>query len=199
MSACESKPMSCVPGWRPARFELTSMFRVYPASFIRSTDFSNVPEGASSLVSWWISQAHAPYSGWSFRRRAASATRRKKTCTPIEKFGLHTRPDAAVINGFFDAVEVLGPACSTDDCVDLKGSQLFDVTDYGFRHGELDGNVDMFEGFRSDGVVLVDGGSNLDAELGRKLADKMAHLAVTYEADSHAANTAASGSRKNSV
>ena len=45
-----------------------------------------MPDGASFLASWWISQAHAPYSGCAESRRAASATSREKTFTPIEKF-----------------------------------------------------------------------------------------------------------------
>src|SRR5712692_5721975 len=84
VSAGESNPISCVPGRAPARFELTSIGRAYPALFISSTSLSSVPDGASFLAAWWISHAQAPYSGWSASRRAASDATRRKTFTPAE-------------------------------------------------------------------------------------------------------------------
>src|SRR5580704_6132276 len=94
LSAAESKPISCVPGCAPARLELVSIGRSKPAAFICSTSLSSVPEGASFLVMWWISHAHAPYSFSFLSKRAASETRRVKTLTPIEKFGLQTSAES---------------------------------------------------------------------------------------------------------
>src|SRR5687767_2464585 len=48
-------------------------------------------------------------------------------------------------------------------------------------------------------VVLVQLGAYFDAELRRKLVDQLAHLSISDERDFHAANTATSGSRKNSA
>ena len=50
VSALESKPISCVPGFAPARLEPTSTGSAYPARFMSPTSESNVPDGASSFA-----------------------------------------------------------------------------------------------------------------------------------------------------
>ncbi len=52
VSADESKPISCVPGCAPARFEARLTGWLKPCACISSASFFSVPEGVSFFAEW---------------------------------------------------------------------------------------------------------------------------------------------------